>query len=41
MIVVKEWITLKTVKDGKKRVYWFGIFLFGVVPIYIRRDGDE
>jgi hypothetical protein len=43
MIIYKQWLTVKTKQEGtehkptKTRFLWDGWFLFGVIPLYIRR----
>ena len=37
MIVYKEWREHMQVGDGQAWVQWDGWFLFGVIPLYLRR----
>ena len=37
MIVKKRWKTKKW--GGKPKHYYWGLFLFGIIPIYIERIG--
>lgn len=39
MIVVKQWSSLKGRKSGWVRYYYTGWFLFGIVPLLIKREG--
>ena len=43
MIIYREWITQKPTGNtwGDKQPYkWQGWFLFGYVPLYIKRNGS-